>query len=142
GLIAVINLGLGEVGGWFRQDWSLELLLGTLLAPVAWVIGIPWAEATAGGSLIGTKLVANEFVAFGNLSGLMAGEDSLSPRSHGILTFALCGFANLSSIAILLGGLGVLVPQRRPDIARLGLLAVAAATGSNLMSAAIASLFL
>lgn len=141
GLIAVINLGFGEAGKWFKADWSLEGLFGWAFAPVAWLLGIPWHEASQGGSLIGTKLVANEFIAFKSLEGFQAAE-SISTRSHGIMTFALCGFANLSSIAILLGGLGVMAPERRPEIARLGLFAVYAATCSNLMSASIASLFL
>lgn len=141
GLIAVINLGFAQVGSWFDAEWSLERLFGWIFAPVAWLLGIPWHEASQGGSLIGTKLIANEFIAFKSLENFQI-VASLSPRSHGIMTFALCGFANLSSIAILLGGLGVMAPQRRPEIARLGLFAVYAATCSNLMSAAIASLFL
>lgn len=141
GLIAVMNLGFAEVGKWFDREWSLEGLFGWVLAPVAWMIGVPWQEATQGGSLIGVKLVANEFIAFESLQGFdTAGH--FSDRSHGIMTFALCGFANLSSIAILLGGLGVMAPERRAEIARLGLFAVYAATCSNLMSASIASLFL
>lgn len=141
GLIAVINLGFAQAGSWFDAEWSLERLFGWIFAPVAWLLGIPWHEASQGGSLIGTKLIANEFIAFKSLENFQI-VASLSPRSHGIMTFALCGFANLSSIAILLGGLGVMAPQRRPEIARLGLFAVYAATCSNLMSAAIASLFL
>lgn len=141
GLIAVVNLGLAEVGSWFKAEWSLEGLFGWLFAPVAWLLGVPWNDAAQGGSLIGTKLVANEFIAFQSLEGFQAAA-TISPRSYGIMTFALCGFANLSSIAILLGGLGVMAPQRRPEIARLGLFAVYAATCSNLMSASIASLFL
>ncbi|GHC57151.1 NupC/NupG family nucleoside CNT transporter [Roseibacillus persicicus] len=141
GLIAVINLGFAEVGSWFQATWSLEGLFGWVFAPVVWLMGVPWHEAANGGSLIGTKLVANEFIAFKSLEGFQEAE-AISGRSHGILTFALCGFANLSSIAILLGGLGVMAPNRRPEIARLGLFAVYAATCSNLMSASIASLFL
>ena len=127
GLIAAINLGFAEVGRWFHQEWSVQGLFGWAFAPVAWLIGM--------------KLVANEFIAFQSLQGFEAA-GSLSNRSHGIMSFALCGFANLSSIAILLGGLGVMAPERRPEIARLGLFAVYAATCSNLMSACIASLFL
>lgn len=141
GLIAVVNLGFAEVGKWFDAAWSLQGLFGWVFAPVAWLLGVPWQEASQGGSLIGIKLVANEFIAFESLQGFQAAE-SISTRSHGIMTFALCGFANLSSIAILLGGLGVMAPERRPEIARLGLFAVYAATCSNLMSASIASLFL
>ena len=140
GLIAIVNLLLGVVGGWFKYpDLSLEQILGWVFAPLAWLLGIPWSEAMTGGSFIGKKLIVNEFVAYGDF---VAARDSLSQRTQGIITFALCGFANLSSIAILIGGLGGMAPGRRKDIARLGLLAVAAATLSNLMSAAIAGVFL
>lgn len=142
GLIAVVNLGFAEVGRWFGSEFSLERLFGWVFAPVAWLLGIPWGEAASGGSLIGTKLVANEFIAFKSLEAFQQTGGILSERSHGIMTFALCGFANFSSIAILLGGLGVMAPNRRPEIARMGLLAVYAATSSNLMSAAIAGIFL
>ena len=137
GLIALINLGLSSC----HESWSLEGVLGQVFAPIAWLLGVPWQEASHGGSLIGTKLVANEFVAFSHLQALQEASP-ISNRSHGIMTFALCGFANFSSIAILLGGLGVMVPERRPEIARLGLFAVFAATCANLMSASMASLFL
>lgn len=139
GLIALINLLLGGVGGWFKHPGlSLEGILGGLFAPVAWAIGIPWEEAGKGGSLIGQKLVLNEFVAYGRFVGW---KELLAPRSQAIATVALCGFANFSSIAILIGGLGGMAPKRRAEIARLGLLAVLAGTCSNLMSAAIAGLF-
>ena len=140
GLIALINLGLGKVGGWMgNADLSLELMLGWLFAPVAWLLGIPWEEARTGGSFIGKKLIVNEFVAYLDFVAL---KENLSTRSQAIITFALCGFANLSSIAILLGGLGGMAPTRRKDIARYGLLAVLAATLANLMSACIAGVFL
>jgi CNT family concentrative nucleoside transporter len=113
-------------------------MLGNLFAPLAWLLGIPWAEAAEGGSFIGQKIILNEFVAY---KGLLEGND-LSARSEGIITFALCGFANLSSIAILLGGLGGMAPSRRKEIARLGLKAVFAASLANFMSAAIAGLLL
>lgn len=138
GLIALINLMLGGIGGWFGQEnWSLEGMLGWLFSPVAWLIGIPWGEASQGGSLIGQKLVLNEFVAY-----VQFGEwrEAMSGRTRAIVTVALCGFANFSSIAILLGGLGGMAPTRRSEIARFGLLAVMAGTFSNLMSAAIAGL--
>ncbi|GAA5484248.1 putative nucleoside permease NupX [Haloferula sargassicola] len=138
GLIALINLILGGIGGWFGQhDWSLEGFLGWLFSPVAWLIGIPWKEASQGGSLIGQKLVLNEFVAYVQFHDW---KDAMSGRTRAIVTVALCGFANLSSIAILLGGLGGMAPSRRAEIARFGLLAVMAGTFSNLMSAAIAGL--
>ena len=138
GLIALINLLLGGIGGWFHQSgWSLEAALGWVFAPVAWLVGIPWGEATQGGSLIGQKLVLNEFVAYVQFN---EWREAMSGRTQAIVTVALCGFANLSSIAILLGGLGSLAPTRRAEIARFGLLAVVAGTFSNLMSGAIAGL--
>lgn len=139
GLIALLNLLLGGIGGWMgRPDLSLEGILGGIFAPLAWAIGIPWGEAGQGGSLIGQKLVLNEFVAYGQFS---AWREAFAPRTQAIVTVALCGFANLSSIAILLGGLGGMAPKRRPEIARFGLLAVMAGSFSNLMSAAIAGVF-
>lgn len=139
GLIALVNLLLGGVGGWFGMpDLSLQRILGTIFAPLAWALGMPWADSVAGGSLIGQKLVLNEFVAYGEFRSL---SESFGEKSKAVVTVALCGFANLSSIAILLGGLGGMAPSRRQEIARFGLLAVAAGTFSNLMSAAITGLF-
>ena len=139
-LIALINGGLAHVGGWTGIDnLSLELIFGYLFAPVAWLIGVPWSEATVAASLIGKKIAVNEFVAFADL---MAVKEQLSSHSQAIVTFALCGFANLTSIAMLMGGLGGVVPSRRPDIARLGFKAIFAATLANLMSATIAGVFL
>ena len=138
-LIALFNLGLGTVGGWFgHSDLTLQQILGVIFAPLAWILGVPWEEARQAGSFIGQKIVLNEFVAYNAL----LDDGSLSQLSEGIVTFALCGFANLSSIAILLGGLGGMAPTRRRDIARLGLKAVFAASLANFMSAAIAGLFL
>ncbi|MGF1714491.1 NupC/NupG family nucleoside CNT transporter [Photobacterium chitinilyticum] len=139
-LIALLNGGLAHVGSWVGiENLSLELLFGYLFAPVAWLIGVPWSEATVAASLIGKKIAVNEFVAFADL---MAVKDQLSEHSQAIVTFALCGFANLTSIAMMMGGLGGVVPSRRPDIARLGLKAIFAATLSNLMSATLAGIFL
>lgn len=139
GLIALLNMMLGGVGAWFGYDkLTLQLILGKLFSPLAWVIGIPWKEADMGGSLIGQKFVLNEFVAYGQFR---EWKELMVPRSQAIVTVALCGFANLSSIAILLGGLGGMAPSRRGEIARFGLLAVMAGSFSNLMSAAIAGLF-
>lgn len=139
-LIALLNGVIGGIGGIFGLEaLSLQQILGYVFAPIAWVLGIPSSEALQVGSLIGQKLVLNEFVAYVDF---VAIKDSLTPHSQAIVTFALCGFANLSSIAILLGGLGVMAPERRKDIARMGLKAVAAGSLSNLMSAALAGLFL
>ncbi|MEA3320324.1 MAG: NupC/NupG family nucleoside CNT transporter [Bacillota bacterium] len=139
-LIALINGILGGIGGWFgAENFSLDYILGYLFAPLAFVIGIPWSEAVAAGNLIGQKLVLNEFVAYSTFSAQI---DMFSEKSVAVIAFALCGFANLSSLAILLGGLGNLAPSRRPDIARLGFRAIIAGTLSNLLSAAIAGMFL
>jgi CNT family concentrative nucleoside transporter len=139
-LIALLNSIIGHVGGWFGQpDLTFQVILGYILQPVAWCLGIPWDEAALAGSFIGQKVVVNEFVAYVDF---VQQKDALSAHSQAIVTFALCGFANLASIAILMGGLGALVPERRDDIARLGLKAVIAATLSNLMSAALAGLFI
>ncbi|OAN13785.1 nucleoside transporter NupC [Photobacterium jeanii] len=139
-LIALINGGLAHVGSWVGlEELSLELIFGYLFAPVAWLIGVPWSEATVAASLIGKKIAVNEFVAFADL---MAVKEQLSQHSQAVVTFALCGFANLTSIAMLMGGLGGVVPSRRPDIARLGFKAIFAATLANLMSATIAGIFL
>lgn len=149
-LIGLINGILGGVGGWFGMDTlSLDMILGWLFAPLAFLLGVPWSEATLAGSFIGQKLVVNEFVAYINLAPYLSGDSIvaatgvvMTPYTMAVLSFALCGFANLSSIAILLGGLGSLAPTRRHEIASLGLKAVLAGTLSNLMSAAIAGFFL
>ena len=145
GLIALVNGLFSGVGGWFgHSELTLELILGYVFAPLAFLIGVPWGEAIIAGSFIGQKLIVNEFVAYLNFAPYLTegAEVVLSEKTRAIISFALCGFANLSSIAILLGGLGSLAPSRRPDIARFGLKAVLAATLSNLMSATIAGLFL
>lgn len=139
-LIALLNGLLGGIGGLFDYPTlTLQEILGYLFAPVAWLLGVPWNEAILAGSFIGQKLVVNEFVAYLDFINY---RDTLSAHTQAIVTFALCGFANLSSIAILLGGLGGMAPSRRKDIARLGLRAVLAGSMANLMSAAIAGFFL
>ncbi len=145
GLIALVNGLLGGIGGWVGMPHlTLELILGYLFAPLAWLIGVPWAEATIAGEFIGLKTVANEFVAYAGFAEYLSPEASvvLSDKTKAIISFALCGFANLSSIAILLGGLGSLAPKRRGDIARMGVKAIVAGTLSNLMAATIAGFFL
>ncbi|OBU13163.1 nucleoside transporter NupC [Morganella psychrotolerans] len=150
-LIALLNGILSGVGGWFDYpQLSLELILGWLFSPIAFLIGVPWNEAMIAGSFIGQKVVVNEFVAFMNFGEYMkpdaqviaAGLQPLSDHTKALISFALCGFANLSSVAILLGGLGGMAPTRRKDVARLGMKAVMAGTLSNLMSATIAGFFL
>lgn len=138
-LIALLNGILGGIGGWFGvENLSLELILGYIFAPLAFVIGVPWEEALQAGSFIGQKLIVNEFVAYSNFAPEIA---NLSDKTVAVISFALCGFANLSSIAILLGGLGGIAPSRRQDIARLGIRAIIAGTLANLLSAAIAGMF-
>lgn len=141
-LIALVNLILGSVGGLFGFDsLSLELILGYVFAPLAFVIGVPWADAVQFGSFLGQKLVLNEFVAFSEFAPII-GTGDLSARTEAMVAFALCGFANISSLAILLGGLGGMAPNRRGDIARMGVLAILAGTLANLMSATLAGLLL
>jgi CNT family concentrative nucleoside transporter len=140
-LIAMVNFPLawiGEVTGietLAGQTLSLSLILGYILSPLAWIIGIPWSEAVIVGGLIGEKIVLNEFVAYLHLGKI---KNTLSEHSVLISTYVLCGFANFSSIAIQLGGIGGLAPNRRPDIARLGLRAVMGGTLATMMTATIA----
>lgn len=150
GLIALINGMLGGIGGYFDMpELSLQYLLGILFAPLAFLIGVPWQEATVAGSFIGQKVIVNEFVAYLDFANYLKSPEELqalglmvlSEKTKAIVAFALCGFANLGSIAILLGGLGCLAPERRHEIAKLGMRAIAAGTLSNLMSATIAGLF-
>jgi CNT family concentrative nucleoside transporter len=139
-LIALANGVMGWVhgyAGWFPS--SLESVLGWLLAPVAWLIGIPWHECRTIGNLLGTRTIINEFLAFNELGKLKA---VLEPRTFSIATFALCGFANIGSIGMQIGGIGALVPNRRGDLANLGLRAMLAGTMANLMSASIVSMLL
>ena len=143
--LALIALANGVLGGihnrigvaWFPS--SLQQIFGVLFAPVAWVIGIPWRDCPAIGNLLGTRMVLNELVAFSLLGPQRA---VLDPRSFTIATFALCGFANLSSIGIQLGGIGALAPNKRGELARLGIRAMLAGTMANLMSASIAGMLL
>ncbi len=141
-LIAMVNGILGGLHGLPHMGWmpqSLEKIFGAIFAPVAWIMGVPWKDAGTIGDLLGTRLVLNEFVAFLKLGPMKA---SLDPRSFVIATYALCGFANFSSIAIQIGGIGALAPNRKSDLARLGLRAVAAGSMANFMSACIAGMLL
>ena len=138
-MIALLNGIIGGLGGLVGfEGLTFEKILGVLLSPLAFLLGVPWSEANAAGSLIGQKFVVNEFVAYLDLARML---DQLSPHTQVVATFALCGFANLSSIAMLLGGLGSLAPTRRSDIARLGFRVVLAGTLTNLMNAVLAGLF-
>ncbi|MBN8730943.1 MAG: NupC/NupG family nucleoside CNT transporter [Acidobacteria bacterium] len=141
-LIALVNGIFGLVQGIPGMSWmpnSLQQLLGWIFSPAAWLMGVSWKDASAIGQLLGTRLVLNEFVAFIDLGKL---RDTLDPKSFTIATYALCGFANLSSIAIQIGGIGALAPTRKSDLARLGLRAVMAGTLANVMSACIAGMLL
>ncbi|MEM9600875.1 MAG: nucleoside transporter C-terminal domain-containing protein, partial [Pseudomonadota bacterium] len=137
-LIALVNGLLGWGGGLVGLDGlSIQTILGWIFAPIMWAIGVPWDDAQIGGAIFGEKVVLNEFIAY--LS-LIEVQEELSPKSITILTFAVCGFANFSSIGILLGGLGTIIPERKAEIARMGLKAVFAASLANLMSAALAGI--
>ena len=141
-LIAMVNGILGWVHTLPAMGWlpaSLQQIFGFVLAPLAWLMGVAWHDCASVGNLLGTRLVLNEFVAFLDLAALRS---TMEPRSVVISTFALCGFANLSSIAIQIGGIGALAPSRKPDLARLGLRAVAAGSMANFMSACIAGILL
>jgi len=146
--IAIIYLCDGILGG--LHNWlaphgftyfpsSLEQLFGWILAPVAWLIGVPWHDAGNIGSLLGTRMVLNELIAYGRLGPMKA---VLDPRSFTIATYALCGFANFSSIGIQIGGIGALAPNKRDELARLGMRAMLAGTAANLMSASIVGIML
>ncbi|WP_201352936.1 NupC/NupG family nucleoside CNT transporter [Hydrogenimonas urashimensis] len=138
-LIALLNMMVGGIGGMFGlENLTIQQMLGYLFAPVAFILGVPWEHATDVGSLLGIKLIINEFVAYIDLVKM---KESLDVHSFAIATVALCGFANLSSLAILLGGLGVIAPGRRGDIARMGMKAILAGTLSNFMSATLVGIF-
>ena len=136
-LLALLNAIMGGIHNWPHMAWfpaSMQTLFGWIFSPVAWLIGIPWHDAAKIGNLLGTRMVINEFVAFGQLGPM---RDSLDPRSFTIATFALCGFANFSSIGIQIGGIGALAPEQRGQLARFGIRAMLAGTMANLMSACI-----
>jgi CNT family concentrative nucleoside transporter len=132
-LVALVNAVLGVAGV------TLQQILGWVFAPVAWSLGVPWRDATVVGNLLGTRMVLNEFIAFAQLGPM---KETLDPRSFTIATFALCGFANFSSIGIQIGGIGALVPERRHDLARLGLRAMLAGTLANFITAIIVGFLL
>ncbi|MFZ3333933.1 MAG: nucleoside transporter C-terminal domain-containing protein [Candidatus Acidiferrales bacterium] len=138
GVFGLVHNGLAHLGiGWFPS--SVEQIFGWLFSPIAWVIGIPWQDCHTIGNLLGLRMVTNELVAFQRLGPM---KDALDPRSFTIATFALCGFANFSSIGIQIGGIGALAPNKKADLARLGIRAMAAGTMANLMSASIVGIML
>ncbi|MGE4490736.1 MAG: nucleoside transporter C-terminal domain-containing protein, partial [Kiritimatiellales bacterium] len=139
-LIAMLNGLIGWLGGLVGLEaLTFEKIVGWLFAPLAWLMGIPWQDAVEAGTLLGEKTVLNEFVAYAHLHEQL---ETLSPRTVTILTYALCGFSNLSSIAIQIGGIGALVPERRRDLSRLGLRALLAGILACLMTACIAGIFI
>jgi len=138
GILGGIHNGLAH-WGWTRFPSSFEQIFGVLFAPVAWVIGVPWKDSAAVGNLLGTRMILNEFVAFARLAGEKA---TLDPRSYTIATFALCGFANLGNIGIEIGGIGSLAPNKKVELAKLGVRAMLAGTMANLMAASIAGMLL
>ena len=124
----------------FAEPLTLQRTLGWLFAPLAWAVGVPWSEAGTAGALLGTKTVLNEFIAYIDLSKLPP--EALSARSKLLMTYALCGFANFGSLGILIGGLGVMVPERRAEVVQLGMKSILAGTLATCMTAAVAGLFL
>jgi CNT family concentrative nucleoside transporter len=138
-LVALVNLVLGHIGNWFHVQLSLERILGVVFAPLALAMGVPAKDAFAIGDLLGTRMVLNELIAYTRLGPMQA---TLDPRSFTIATYALCGFANFGSVGIQIGGIGALIPERRNDLARLGLRALFAGTLANFVSASIAGMLL
>ncbi|MDG6894799.1 NupC/NupG family nucleoside CNT transporter [Volucribacter amazonae] len=144
-MIALLNGILSYIGGYLGyQDLSIQMLLGYLFKPLAYLIGVPWSEAGIAGQMIGMKLAVNEFVGYLEFSQYLQPDPptQLSDKTKAIITFALCGFANFSAIAVMIGGIGSIAPNKRSDIARLGLKAVIAGTLANLLSATIAGIFI
>ncbi len=142
-LVALVHLAnalLGLLPGPGGEPLSLQRMLGWAFAPLAWAAGLPWAEARAGGALLGTKTILNEFVAYLDLARLPAGE--LSARSRLLMTYAMCGFANFGSLGILIGGMGAMVPERRGEIVALGMKSIVAGTLATCLTAAVVGLFL
>ncbi len=141
-MIALLNGSLAALGDLLGlEGLSLERILGTLLAPLAWLMGVPWEDASRVGALLGVKTVLNEFLAYQQLAELQAA-GALSPRASIIASYALCGFANFGSLAILLGGIGGLAPERRPEVAQLGLRAILAGSLATFMTACVAGMLL
>jgi CNT family concentrative nucleoside transporter len=139
-LVSIANMALGLLPEWGGKPVTLQRLLGIVMAPVVWLAGIPWSEAQAAGGLMGTKTILNELIAYVDLAGLPPG--TLSQRSRIIMLYALCGFANLGSLGILIGGLGTMVPERRSEIVALGMKSIVSGTLATLVTAALVGLWL
>jgi len=141
-LIALLNGGLGWLGGWIGvEDLTFQRVFGVVLAPLAWLMGVPWEDAPAVGALLGVKTVLNEFLAYRDLADLIA-DGALAPRSAIIASYALCGFANFGSLAILLGAIGGLAPGRRADVAQMGLRSILAGSLAAFMTACVVGVLL
>ena len=141
-LVAMANGILGWIGGWFGFDsLSLSWIFGKLLAPLAFMLGIPWADAPAMGDLLGTKIMLTEFIAYAKLQSLSA-SGAITPRTMIIASYALCGFANVGSIGIQIGGLGAIAPERRSDIAALAVRAMVAGALASFTTACVAGILL
>jgi CNT family concentrative nucleoside transporter len=138
-LVYLANAILSLLPGPGGEPLTLQRILGWLFAPLAWAAGVPWSEARAGGALLGTKTILNEFVAYLDLARLPA--EALSPRSRLLMTYALCGFANFGSLGILIGGMGAMIPERRGEIVELGMKSIVAGTIATCMTAAVVGLF-
>jgi CNT family concentrative nucleoside transporter len=137
-LVALVYLANAILGA-ATPGLTLQKIFGWLFAPLAWTAGVPWSEAQVAGSLLGTKTVLTEFVAYLDLARLSTRD--LSPRSQLLMTYALCGFANFGSLGILIGGMGTMVPERRPEIVALGIKSIVAGTAATCMTAAVVGLF-
>jgi CNT family concentrative nucleoside transporter len=142
GLIALADGLLSWIGSLFGMAWSLSAILSWVFSPLAWLMGIPWQDSGKAGQLLGMKMVANEFVAYSQFSEWLKPDSgvTLDPRTQIILTYALCGFANFSSIGIQIGGIGGMAPERRGDLAQLGLRAMIGGTLANFMTACVAGI--
>jgi CNT family concentrative nucleoside transporter len=142
-LVALVHLAnqiLGLLPDWNGENLTLQRILGWIMAPVTWLIGIPWDQAPAAGALMGTKTILNEFIAYLNLAKLPAG--TLDPRSRIIMVYALCGFANFGSLGIMIGGLTAMAPERRSEIVGLGLKSILAGTLATMMTGAVVGIIL
>lgn len=137
-LVSLVNIILGLLPAWGDEPVTMQRVLGVIMAPVVWLIGIPWSEAQTAGALMGTKTVLNEFIAYLQMAKLPL--DALSPRSEVLMTYALCGFANFGSLGILIGGLSTMVPERREEVVSLGLKSILSGTLATLLTAAIVGL--
>ena len=146
GFVALVNVGLEVVDGWFNGDetgrWSLQAIAGWVFRPFVWLMGVSWEVSASVGEFMGLKTIVNEFVAYVSLAKRMTSATPLSERAFLITTYAMCGFANFGSIAIVIGGIGGIAPARRPDLARLGFRALLAGTLATMLTGAVAGLYL